>query len=445
MKQDKESMNKFNAIVIPKGLEEAVQKGLADGNRILKKRNRSKNMVRWGSAAAAITLICILLLSNPVLAAKIPIIGHIFEQVQDKYSYTGDFSSLATTLEDEEEQTGAEPDDTAGKDEENTAYSKSADGTTVTLSEIYCNDQALYITLTIESKEVFPDTFVDLNSNPVIALRTTENYSFNSDTIHNLRYLEGKFIDEHTYAGIFRIDLSDVAYDATEYNEEVNKLLANGKSDDTDADINAEIKKVDVPDEFNFDLEINQIIGDRADTSLLQNKLAGLTEDETVDFTSKLVYPNEYENYWFDGPLDYDLDVIVDSSRTTTMTINTTNDEGVGIASVEKTPFELKLNEIYPTEESQADYFPIALDANGDILPYGGGVGGSYVNVFALQNHDISTVDIYICDYDEYMDELKGYYWSDDYEEKKKEKTFKQLLDERAVYHTEVKFDINEE
>jgi hypothetical protein len=39
------------------------------------------------------------------------------------------------------------------------------------------------------------------------------------------------------------------------------------------------------------------------------------------------------------------------------------------------------------------------------------------------------------------MDELKGYYWSDDYEEKAKTKTFKQLLDERAVADTEVHFD----
>ena len=50
-------------------------------------------------------------------------------------------------------------------------------------------------------------------------------------------------------------------------------------------------------------------------------------------------------------------------------------------------------------------------------------------------------VYIYLCDYYEYMDELKGYYWSDDYEEKAKTKTFKQLLDERAVASAEVHFD----
>ena len=39
------------------------------------------------------------------------------------------------------------------------------------------------------------------------------------------------------------------------------------------------------------------------------------------------------------------------------------------------------------------------------------------------------------------MDEIKGYYWSEDYEEKKKVKTYKEYLDERSILHTEVIFD----
>ena len=39
------------------------------------------------------------------------------------------------------------------------------------------------------------------------------------------------------------------------------------------------------------------------------------------------------------------------------------------------------------------------------------------------------------------MDELKGYYWSDTYKEQKKTKTFKELLDERALYQQAVQFD----
>ena len=77
------------------------------------------------------------------------------------------------------------------------------------------------------------------------------------------------------------------------------------------------------------------------------------------------------------------------------------------------------------------------MDADGDILDYG---SSSNTNTFAIQDRDVSRIDVYICDYVEYMDELKGYYWSEDYESRKKEKTFKQLLDERALYHKEVVF-----
>ena len=38
------------------------------------------------------------------------------------------------------------------------------------------------------------------------------------------------------------------------------------------------------------------------------------------------------------------------------------------------------------------------------------------------------------------MDELKGYYISEDYQEKAKTKTFKQLLDEHAVASDTINF-----
>ena len=60
-------------------------------------------------------------------------------------------------------------------------------------------------------------------------------------------------------------------------------------------------------------------------------------------------------------------------------------------------------------------------------MQYRTGMFPQYISIFA--------------DYYEYMDELKGYYWSDDYEEKAKTKTFKQLLDEPVVAGTEVHFD----
>ena len=89
--------------------------------------------------------------------------------------------------------------------------------------------------------------------------------------------------------------------------------------------------------------------------------------------------------------------------------------------------------------DPEAKYVPVVLDAEGELMT-GGGVVGNMETV-AVQGKDTSTVYVYICDYYEYMDELKGYYWSEDYEEKAKEKTFQELLDERAVAKAEVIFD----
>lgn len=70
-------------------------------------------------------------------------------------------------------------------------------------------------------------------------------------------------------------------------------------------------------------------------------------------------------------------------------------------------------------QDPETKYVAVMLDANGDILPDGGVANGN-AGTYAIQDRDISTVYIYLCDYYEYMDELKGYYWSDDYEEKQR-------------------------
>ena len=295
----------------------------------------------------------------------------------------------------------------------------------LTLSEIYCNNQALYISLLIESQDKFPDTMLTMEKQPNIGFSVTENYSFyTSDTTdYNIYYPEGEFINAYTYAGIMRIDLNS---------KKVN------------------ISNQIIPETFQLDLSIEQIVGTKANPDnfwdsfdLTKDEVESMSEEAFQAFMNEnfteewSAYPNLHENYWFDGAWKYSIPIAIDESQTETVSIGTTNENGVGISSVTKTPFELTLTETYENANA-SDYFAVALDADGDILPYG--TGGGSTNTFALQNRNISTIYIYICDYIEYMDELKGYYWSDDYEENKKVKTFKQLLDERSVYQTEVHF-----
>lgn len=67
------------------------------------------------------------------------------------------------------------------------------------------------------------------------------------------------------------------------------------------------------------------------------------------------------------------------------------------------------------------------------------GSGGS-INTVSVGDHDISKIDIYICDYVEYMDEIKGYNFGRDIKDSGYD-NFKDLLDAKALHHTEVVFE----
>lgn len=421
-RENQYDIHKYNEIQIPAELDDAVKKGLAMGNQLCDKKRKKKNTVKWVSIAAAAVVACSVVVSNPVLAAKIPLIGHVFEKLQSDYSYQGDYSAVATPLQ--EESSNEEITETENGNVSVSAYTKESAGVTVSLSEVYCNDQAIYLTMTMENKEGFPKTLSNDNGTVTMQMETVELYSFNQGEQREFRSVEGKMLDENTFAGILRINLDEVCIDENGY-----------------------VKEFEVPQSFTMNLSISQIIGYKAEPEVIdfgktEEELEAMSDEEWEQFMKEAVpadyydFPSKYTEYWYDGSWDYEIALSMDNSRTQVVEVNTTNESGVGIASVEKTPFEIKLNQTYP--DGGYDYFPIALDAKGDILPYG---SDSNVNIFAIQDSDISTIYVYICDYDEYMDELKGYYYSDDYEQKKADKSFKELLDERAVYKTEVTFE----
>ena len=93
--------------------------------------------------------------------------------------------------------------------------------------------------------------------------------------------------------------------------------------------------------------------------------------------------------------------------------------------------------ELY-AEGSSSDCFMVALDANGNRLPYNESNGNC--NNFAIQDRDISTVDIYILDYTQYMDELKGPDNYNNNENKPEGQRWSDLLDQYAKYHKTLHF-----
>lgn len=438
--------NNFDKIPVSSKLDEAVGRGMKEVKKIRNKKVIKKVSISVGSVAAAFTVMLLICINNPVMASKLPLIGNIFEKMQDKTAYPGDYSEVKKPLVEENEEQG-------------TIYTQTQNGITITLSEIYCNSQALYLSLIIKSEEKFPEeAYIDSNhmpQEPMIGVNMQSVWDFNAEEDYNLTYLSGDMVDEYTYAGIMRIDLNQAKIDYSEQRAAVDEAVARGElrmEDDVDWTIYDHlIKEVEIPDSFKMTLNISRVFGDKVNPELIDwgmttEELEALSEEEYNALNKEKTedgawfnFPNEHENYWYDGLWTFELDVEKDNSRTEILEIGTTNEVGIGIASVEKTPFEITMYEIYEDESKSYDYFSVMTDANGDLMPSGNGS----TNTYAIQDRDISKVDIFICDYNQYMDELKGYYWSDDYEEKRKEKTFKEYLQEYAVYHTEVNFDTN--
>lgn len=479
------------------------------------KKRRSifmKGTAGFVAAAATFTVVCI---SNPALAAQIPVVGHVFEALGDSLGFSGDYGKYAKPLDDstlvkteiESETDGTEAAESEGTDaakavSADSAYSKTVNGATITLSEVYCNDEALNIALMIQTEDEFPasaqaqDGNVDmLFDTAMLECSYNQTVTEDSQKIINAN-LEGKMMDEHTFAGVLRIPIDDTNTDYEAYDEYWNALQAfcdekgvardeNGGLDfdsyeevlgiDTmwnddivsvgGPDITDYNVKIPVPDEFTVDLSLNKIYGFLPESNYpeISQELrdaynAGLAEhgldienyenftDEEKEIERRLYveminkheeeYPelrnivNQYGNWWIDGEWDFHFDVTKNGEGVITKEINDGDENGYGIASITMTPFEINLEPV----TSSADTVEVVLDADGNLM------GINSLGGIAINGADVSKLDIYICDYIEYMDELKGYWWSDDYEEKKKTKTFKELLEERALHHTEVVF-----
>ena len=480
------------------------------------------------AAAAVFSAVCI---TNPAFAENIPLVGNVFKQLGNSLGFYGDYSKYAKQLtasaEDilsadadgsqegssnpqsaQAEDQNTTENNNADKTKDNESYSKTVDGTTVTLSEVYCNEMALYLSMTIHTEDKFPDTFITSDGKPNIKLseNSTVKYDY-MDEKSNLfnAYLDGKMLDDNTYAGVLRIPVEDMTVDDAGWTKfyEVRNAFFKEKGIDVDSEdfsfdklaqalgmdeysdeklpqvggpaISDYVKDIKVPDRFTMELDLKDIVGalpenqdttpdipqdlrdeynqkmeehgistDDADYESLTEEQKNLEHQFFTEMWNEYYerYPeanegdNRYNSWTLKGDWKFNVDVEKNTSDTVEKDVNVVDENGDGVLSITKTPFEITMK----MQDPETKYVAVMLDANGDILPDGGVANGN-ADTYAIQDRDVSTVYIYLCDYYEYMDELKGYYWSDNYEEKAKTKTFKQLLDERAVAGTEVHFD----
>ena len=213
------------------------------------------------AAAAVFSAVCI---TNPAFAENIPLVGNVFKQLGNSLGFYGDYSKYAKQLTDSTEdaqsadadgsQEGSSNSQNVQVEDQNTtenhnadktkddqSYSKTVDGTTVTLSEVYCNELAMYLSMTIHTEDKFPDTFIRSDGKPDIKLseNSTVKYDY-MDGKSNLfnAYLDGKMLDDNTYAGVLRIPVEDMTVDDAGWTKfyEVRNAFFKEKGIDVDSE-----------------------------------------------------------------------------------------------------------------------------------------------------------------------------------------------------------------
>ncbi len=177
-----------------------------------KRKDKMKQIGRIGKVAAAVIVVALigtlgLGYFNPVLAAKIPLIGKIFEKVEDNITYSGDYTDQGIVLTNE---------DSAGN-LDTSEYSASDKGITLTASEVFCDGYSVFLTVNIEAEEAdfthIPEHYTGVN---VAENRTAAGFYIDGtwsvdgsspEWLDNT--FEGEVIDSHTFAGMLKVNLAE--------------------------------------------------------------------------------------------------------------------------------------------------------------------------------------------------------------------------------------------
>ena len=346
--------------------------------RTMKKRSfRLIKTIVATAAALGVVVFSGVCITNPTFAEEVPVVGNVFSSLGHKLGFGGDYEKYAKPIASDSLN-------------EAIALTQTVDGNTVTLQDIYCDEKAMYISMIVESKDPFPisQMYPDLDNKDMYMFYLFDSklkYSFETEdsSLNNnsLEYLNGEFIDDNTFQGVVKVDLS---YVLNYYSKDV--LESNEYSTDADTPVS----HYDLPDSFTVDFDLNSIVTD------INNPAAS---ELTVDERDALGWKNEYENWWIDGPWHFNFEVNVDRQNTSTRAIDVEGVSGLSKITVSKTPFELELD----YDDPNADYIVVALDKDGKHMS-----AVNNMDMLPVEGHDVSEITLYVCDYNEYMDEIKG-------------------------------------
>lgn len=375
-----------------------------------RKKSKTNSWIRrigYASATAAAVFVAALILcvANPSLASELPVIGTIFHAMEDRFGFGQIPEGGTVILVPEEPLSSSDAAQETGQLDtaHQNPYQATDNGITLSVEEYYATNQAVFLGIRMVTEEPLPQNLTDK-----MIFLSTETYSFRADDPHRGSWdYEFERIDAYTFLGIVRIDYATIGKDLRKYTEAVKKAEEAGRQAPI---LSAETERqyvsyYDIPETFDLDIAFTSLwiyhVGETAGMSKQSVKgswnISGIPIQRNADSMQ-------------------------------TISVNEVNTDGFGIDRIELSPLEMT---IYPVEPADHDTFAVVLDKDGQMLHS----GGNNCYQLTVQGHDISEITIYICDYVEYMDEIRGYTLSAD------PNTLKEILKEKNLYQTSLKIN----
>ncbi len=401
--------------------------GQRRGGRKRRKDGRLKRGLAWrraaggfGAAAAVLALAVLFCVADPSLAEELPIVGSIFGKLQGLFHYSGipeeeivswqGEETQADRAEDGESSGTVDGQDTEGDDA--LRYQAADQGLTVTLMEYYASNQAVFVGMRIESETPFP-AFAFMLAEPhrqILTVSTEERYSFRDagdELVNGGRQIEGRLVDEYTFEGVMRIDYDSIKWDYRKYDQAYREGEAAAA----------------VRGEPFAGIELTE-----------ENRADWLDEYEVPESFRMGLAIDRFEGYVQDGNYKVrgtwrfadDIEIRQSGKGASVLRIDEVNGEGWGLEYVELSPSELTVHVVCPEKEAA---WPAVLDK--DQRPLASGVNADQ---FSTYGHDISTVTVYVCDFETWTDIKSEAYRAGKEPGEMDEALYRRLLEERAKY-----------
>ncbi|MGN0426091.1 MAG: hypothetical protein ACI4FY_12300 [Acetatifactor sp.] len=346
------------------------------------------------ATVVAFVFAMVLCAMNPVKAAGIPIIGDLFSLVQDYFGFgklpEEETHDLLSESIEEQESSPIEENGESVADEYK--YVVSDQGFTVQVEQYYASNQALFLGIRLYAE----NGFGKVDDRTIVQLLTTEKYSFREgDPKGGEGILDGTFLDDHTYAGVLRIAYEEISRNLLNYGEAVSQAEEKGEPMDG-IQVEDYLEYYEIPKEFDLQLSVDKIFIYSAGSG-----------------------KQRYEGNW---EIPGTIHIEQSEAGMQVVCVNDVNELGFGLSHIEFSPVEMTIHPIEPADHLG---FAVVLDRDGRMVRY----GGENCYELALDGHDISEITIYICDYDQYMDEIKRYAIHEE-----DAKIFETMLEENYLY-----------